>query len=127
MALERGNVVGLRRNATGLIWSLSHDLVWIVPVGGYNGPPPHRAEVRITDLAEIFACGVPFTFPVVRCHQMYKVPRQVADTAPLLGKASNLLVGRIGESILREAKARATERSYYAGHVQTPAFASRHD
>lgn len=127
MALQRGNVVAIRRDAIGLVWSFSSAFVWIAPVGGYNGPPPHRAEVRVTDLAEIYACGVSLTFPVVRCHQMYQAPRNIVDAAPLLGTAPALLIGRIESAILREARARVTERNFYASRAHIQAIAARHD
>lgn len=122
MAIERGLVIGLRRGAAGIIWSISASHILVIPIGGYNGPPPHRAEVRITDVGEIFACGVALTFPVARCHQIYQLDVAVANTAPVLGKVPVGLMGRIQSSVIREARAQVTERQVFSDEARNPVF-----
>jgi hypothetical protein len=109
MALERGQVIALRRNAPALIFLLTTTHAWVVPIGGYNGPPPHRAEVRFDDPGEIFSCGVSFRFPVVRCHQAFQVTLAVANAAAVLGAASAALISRVQVALRREAETRALE------------------
>ncbi len=109
MALERGQVIALRRNAAGLIWTINKTHALVVPIGGYNGPPPHRAEVRFDDPAEIFSCGVSFRFPVARCHQVFNLAMATASAAVVLGKAPVSLMDRVLRAITRETETRALE------------------
>lgn len=116
MALERGQVIALRRNAAAMIWSVTKTHVWVVPIGGYNGPPPHRAEVRFDDPAEIFSCGVSFRFPVARCHMGFRIARVAAVASTILGAAPLSLISRIHLALMREAAAQELEsRMHYSG------------
>lgn len=109
MTLARGQVLALRRNGAVMVWSVSSTHVRVVPVGGYNGPPPHRAEVRFDDPAEIASCGVSFKFPVARCHQVFEMTVASAQAAPVIGTAPVTLITRIIRAIQREAEAQAME------------------
>lgn len=109
MALERGHVIALRRHAAGIVWMVGRTYVTIVPIGGYNGPPPHRAEVRFDDPAEIFLCGVSLRFPVVRCHQACQILLASLRSPIPLGMAPETLIRRISMALRREGEARALE------------------
>jgi hypothetical protein len=109
MALERGQVIALRRNAPGLIFAVGLTHATVVPIGGYNGPPPHRAEVRFDHPSEVFSCGVSFRFPVARCHHAFEVALKVAGAAAILGRAPTSLMDRISRAIAREAVTRELE------------------
>ena len=122
MAIARGNVVGLRRENVGIIWSISASQVLIIPVGGYNGPPPHRAEVRITEASEAMACGVSIKFPVIRCQQIYQLPRSSIEHAAVMGHASDVLMARIRRAVIREADAQVAERRLFGNDTTTPTF-----
>jgi hypothetical protein len=109
MTLERGQVIALRRNGAGIILVVDSPHVTIVPVGGYNGPPPHRAEIRLDDPTEIFACGVSYRFPVVRCHMTFPMHAATANAALVLGNAPGPLMTRIINALRREMECRALE------------------
>jgi len=108
--LQRGLVVALRRNGgVGMIWSSDREGTVVVPIGGYNGPPRHRAEVRISDPAEHIACGVSFRYPAARCHLLFRLPAGGADDAQILGFVPPALLQRIVNAVYREARAQAEE------------------
>lgn len=120
MALERGQVIALRRNGAAMVWSSTKTHVWVVPIGGYNGPPPHRAEVRFNDPREIFSCGVSFRFPVVRCHMGFGIAMAAANASTVIGLVPASLLSRINQAIMREAETRALEaRVHHNGQRNT--------
>lgn len=110
MTLQRGHVIGLRRKASGIIWSISKTHAIIIPIGACNGVPRHRAEVRFEDPIEILACGISLTFPVAGCHQLFQMARATADEAQVIGEAPQGLMIRIVHAVAREANAQAAER-----------------
>lgn len=81
----------------------------VVPLAGYNGPPPHRADVRFDDPREIFSCGVSFRFPVAHCHKVFQADLVVVTAAVLLGCAPDSLMIRITTALRRELSNRALE------------------
>lgn len=109
MALECGQVIALRRNAIGIVLTVDPMHVIVVPIGGYNGPPPHRAEVRFDEPNEIFSCGVSYRYPVARCHMAFQVTAVEASAATLLGKAPTSLMIRVTRAIRREIENRGLE------------------
>jgi hypothetical protein len=125
MALERGHVIAMRRSSAAIVWSIAATHALVVPLGGYNGPPPHRAEIRFDDPAEIFSCGVTYKWPVARCHQLFQMTRASAEQSPIMGKASDDLLLRISAAIRREAQSQATERRLHFNDAESPVlFAS---
>lgn len=118
MALERGRVIALRRNAAGIIWSSNKTHAQVVPIGGYNGPPPHRAEVRFDDPAEAFACGVSFRYPVARCHMAFEMTLELALKATVLGAAPASLISRVSVALRREIDARRLEQRLHFHDTQ---------
>lgn len=119
MALTRGQVIALSRHAA-MVWVTNGSSVTVVPIGGYNGPPPHRAEVRFDDLRECLACGISIRYPVVRCHQAYEITLAAATSADILGHAPASLLTRCATAIKREADARALETRLHFNERRRP-------
>jgi hypothetical protein len=112
MALSRGSVVVLRRNGVdglGLIWRARGDELVVLPICGTNGPPRHRAEVQITDLGDIVACGISIAKPVVMCHKARKTTQASLRDPEPVGTAPLALVARVGVALTKELIARQAE------------------
>jgi hypothetical protein len=109
MPLVRGQVVALRRKGAGVVWRADKTHVWILPVGGCNGPPNHRAEVRIVDPAEMAAMGISFKYPVIRCQALFKIELARLDSSQPIGSVPNDLLRRFICSVTQEAQDQAAE------------------
>jgi hypothetical protein len=116
MATLEGHVVALRRGGAGLICYASGTDVWIVPISGCNGPPRHRAEVRIEALADIIACGLSIKYPIARCQKAYRTTvDSLAKAATRTGTAPMSLVSRVMSALRAESAARHLEdRQHFA-------------
>lgn len=113
MRLARGHVVALRRNGVGIVWHADPLNVWVLPVGGCNGPPRHRADIRIHDPADAADMGLSFKFPVVRCHTMLKIERSdIVGIWPIGQTPPGLM-----SDITRTAQREATTQTYEARMV----------
>jgi hypothetical protein len=108
MRLLRGHVVALRRQGVGVVWHADATHVWVLPVGGCNGPPRHRADIRIHEPVDAAEMGISFKFPVVRCHTILKIDR---GDLPGLLPMGQTPVG-IMVLITRAAQREASERAY---------------
>lgn len=119
MALVRGQVLALRRGGACVLWSIGPTYVEVIPIGGYNGPPPHRAEVRIENPAEVLSCGVSLKYPVVRCQLLFDIKIEAAQLAHVLGMASADLLDRMTRAVRRDTDARAMEARLHFGEKQS--------
>lgn len=122
MSLRRGQVIVMRRNGTGMVWSSDESGTLIVPFGGYNGPPPHRAEIRIENPLEHLACGFSFRFPVARCHLLFRVRSGEMGPVQVVGTVPTGLLSRIVHAVLREARTQADENRLLLRPEASPAF-----
>jgi len=102
----------------GVVLQSDDDYVWIFPIGGCDGNPRHRAEIRMWDASDRLQAGVSFKNPVVRCHTLVKVS--------LRGLRSDMPVGSMPEHLMRsiiaasrkEAETQAREARMAYMHVE---------
>jgi len=113
MSLRRGQVIATRRHGAGVVWSSDKSGTVIVPIGGYNGPPPHRAEVRIENPMEQMACGVSFKYPVARCHLLFRIQSSEMGLFDIVGSVPAALLARIVQTVIREAETQAAENRLF--------------
>jgi hypothetical protein len=109
MRLARGHVVALRRQGAGIVWHVNASHLWVLPVGGCNGPPRHRADIRIHDPADAVDMGLSFKFPVVRCHTLLKIERSDIVGIVPIGQTPLVLMSEITRAAQREATAQTYE------------------